>query len=103
MAKKNTINQKETMYNATALVYLKYGGERIAPGGEFKVKESHVEELKKKNCAKIGKAIVAAVDAGEDADQNTNPDATNGSNPDEIEDPEGKDNLKGKDNPKAGA
>ncbi len=99
MAKKNTTSQKETMYNATALVYLKYGGERIAPGGEFKVKESHVEELKKKNCAKIGKAIVAAVDPGEDGDQNTNPDATGGT--DGVDG--NTDNSKDKDNPKAGA
>ena len=52
----------ETMRNAVALVYLKYDGERIAPGTAFKVKESHVEELKSKGCAEIDELEETPVD-----------------------------------------
>lgn len=47
----------ETMYNAVALQYIKYNGERIAPGKEFIANESDIEELKAKECAEIKDAI----------------------------------------------
>lgn len=53
--KKNKSN--ETMYNAVAQIYIKYDGERIAPGTEFLAKESDVEELKEKGCAEIKDAV----------------------------------------------
>lgn len=53
MARKNTTKTEEAIYSAKALMYLKYEGERIAPGTEFKVKESDIKELKSKGCAEI--------------------------------------------------
>lgn len=56
--KKSKSNEStETMYNAVALQYIKYNGERIAPGKEFIAKESDIEELKGKECAEIKDAI----------------------------------------------
>ncbi|ALB46219.1 hypothetical protein [Clostridium beijerinckii] len=51
------IKSNETMYNAVALRYIKYNGERIAPGTEFLAKESDIEELKEKECAEIKDAV----------------------------------------------
>lgn len=85
MPKKNVIENNETMYNAKALVYLKYGGERIAPGTVFKVKESHIRELKDKGCAEIQEVA----DSSDDNTKGTeDSDATN---------------TESKDNEKAGA
>lgn len=53
MARKNATKTEKAIYSAKALMYLKYEGERIAPGTEFKVKESDVKELKSKGCAEI--------------------------------------------------
>lgn len=57
MAGKKANKSNETMYNAVALQYIKYIGERIAPGTEFIAKESDIEELKKKECAEIKEVI----------------------------------------------
>lgn len=51
------VKSNEKMYNAVALQYIKYNGERIAPGTKFIANESDIEELKRKECAEIKDAI----------------------------------------------
>ena len=56
--KKDKSNEStEKMYNAVALQYIKYNGERIAPGTKFIANESDIKELEEKECAEIKDAI----------------------------------------------
>ncbi|WP_238917249.1 hypothetical protein [Clostridium sp. YIM B02555] len=73
------MKSNETMYNAVALKFIKYNGERIAPGKEFFAKESDVEELKAKECAEIKDAIENEDDkkSGDGGQVNDNPDNKN--------------------------
>lgn len=43
----------ENLYNAKALVYIKYDNENYKPGDEFEVRESDVKELEENGYAEV--------------------------------------------------
>lgn len=53
MAKGKQEEAKENLYNAKALVYIKYDKENYKPGDEFEVRESDVKELKENGYAEV--------------------------------------------------
>jgi hypothetical protein len=53
MAKARQEEITGNLYNAKALVYIKYDKENYKPGEEFKVRESDVKELKENGYAEV--------------------------------------------------
>lgn len=65
MAKSTGKEEKEVLYNATALVYLKYDKECYKIGDKFQVREDDAKELKEK-----GYANIESIDHKEDENLN---------------------------------
>lgn len=68
MAKGNKEELKENLYNAKALVYIKYDNEDYKPGNKFEVRESDVKELKENGYAKVEETPINKTD-GEEEDK----------------------------------
>lgn len=60
MAKGKSKDVEENLYNAKALVYIKYDKENYKPGDEFEVRESDVKELKENGYAIVEETPVNA-------------------------------------------
>ena len=58
MAKAKSNGVKASIYNAKALVHIKYDKENYKPGDEFEVRESDAEELKVNGYAKVSETPI---------------------------------------------
>lgn len=58
MAKAKTKAAKKSLYNAKALVHIKYDKENYKPGDEFEVRESDVVELRENGYAIVEETLI---------------------------------------------